>query len=82
MRSRKCGMMKNKLQLHMELYSEKAVRNTMEAFGNMAGIVCQKKASYYELTFEKCWADEQRTMREFGNFALAEMIKDKGEIYD
>ena len=66
----------------MDLYSERAVNNSIQAFGEIAQIVCQKKAPYYELTFEKCWADEQRTMREFGNFALAEMIKDKGEIYD
>lgn len=66
----------------MDLYSENAVRNTMEAFRSTAGIVCRKRDPYYELTFEKCRADELLTMKEFGNFALAETIRDKGEIYD
>lgn len=81
MRSRKRGTM-NKLQLHMDLYSERAVQNTIDAFREIAAVVCQKKAPYYELTFEKCRADEALTMKEFGNFVLAETIKGRREIYD
>ena len=66
----------------MDLYSERAVQNTIDAFGDIARIVCQKKVPYYELTFEKCRADEKLTMKEFGNFALAETIKGRREIYD
>ena len=66
----------------MDLYSERAVNNSIQAFGEIAQIVCQKKSPYYELTFEKCRADVQLTIKEFGNFVLAETIRDKGEIYD
>lgn len=66
----------------MDLYSERAVQNTIDAFREIAAVVCQKKAPYYELTFEKCRADVQLTIKEFGNFVLAETIRDKGEIYD
>ena len=66
----------------MDLYSERAVNNSIQAFGEIAQIVCLKMATYYELTFEKCRADVQLTIKEFGNFVLAETIRDKGEIYD
>lgn len=66
----------------MDLYSENAIQNTIDAFRNIAEIVCQKRAPYYELTFEKCRANTERTMKEFGNFALAETIKSRREIYD
>lgn len=66
----------------MDLYSERAVQNTIDAFSDIARIIWQKKAPYYELTFEKCRADEELTMKEFGNFVLAETIKGRREIYD
>lgn len=74
--------MKNRLLLHKKIYTERAVQNTIQAFGAIAEVSCQQAEQYYELQFRRCRAGMERTVKEFGNYVLMESIKETGALYD
>lgn len=63
-------MLKNKLQLNADIYSESSIRETCEAYKAYASIKIKKKNEYMELTFDKCKYESGITMKEFENYLI------------
>lgn len=63
-------MLKNKLQLNTDIYSESSIRESCEAYKAYACIKMKKKDKYMELTFDKCKYELGTTMKEFENYLI------------
>lgn len=59
-----------KLLLSTEIYSEKNIRNTCNAYKDFAKIKMKRKGTYIELIFNDCRYDQNITMKEFENYLI------------
>lgn len=63
-------MLKNKLQLNTDIYSESSIRESCAAYKTYARIKIKKKNRYMELTFDRCKYKPDITMKEFENYLI------------
>ena len=59
-----------KLLLSTEIYSEKNIRNTCDAYKDFAKINMKRRGAYIELIFNDCRYDQNITVKEFENYLI------------
>lgn len=59
-----------KLLLSTEIYSEKNIKETCDAYKNFAKIKIKRKDNYIELIFISCKYDPNVTVKEFENYLI------------
>lgn len=59
-----------KLLLSTEIYSEKNIKETCDAYKDFAKIKMKKKGIYRELIFNRCKYDPNVTVKEFENYLI------------
>lgn len=59
-----------KLKINRSIYSDKAIRNAIQAYQYVAAITPKMNEDYAILTFWKCTYDEDQTMKEFENYLI------------
>ena len=65
------------LRLSNEIYSERAIKETIRSFSKLAEIKYSKSENYFICEFKKCVYDTQLTMDEFSNY-LIDLMNTKG----
>lgn len=58
------------LRVRKELFREKSILGTIEAFKYISDVNLQDQSDYWILQFENCKFDENRTIREFENYLI------------
>ena len=73
------GMINNTdtLKLSKDVYSSKAIYETIKAFQKIATIECTESEQYYICKFFRCHYETSLTMNEFGNY-LIDLMNTKG----
>ena len=59
-----------KLLLSTEIYSEKSIKETCDAYKDFAKIKVKRKSIYIELIFNSCKYDPNVTVKEFENYLI------------
>lgn len=59
-----------KLKINRSIYSDKAIRNAIQAYQYVAVITPKMNEDHAILTFWKCKYDEDQTMKEFENYLI------------
>lgn len=59
-----------KLLLNTEIYSEKKIKETCDAYKGFAKIIVKRKGIYIQLIFNSCKYDPNVTVKEFENYLI------------
>ena len=54
-----------KIRINREIFSDKSIKITMQAYKNHAVMTLSKKEKYIDIIFWKCKYDEDQTIKEF-----------------
>lgn len=65
------------LKLNKDIYSNKAITETIKAFQKLATIELAESEQYYICKFSQCRYEKTITMNEFGNY-LIDLMNTKG----
>lgn len=63
------GIMK-RTKLSKNIYDESIIRQAIRDYGSIANIQLKSDSAYYDLQFENCKYDENRTLKEFENYLI------------
>lgn len=63
------GIMK-RTKLSKNIYDESIIRQAIRDYGSIANIQLKSDSTYYDLQFENCKYDENRTLKEFENYLI------------
>lgn len=57
-------------KLSKNIYDESIIRQAIRDYGSIANIQLKSDSAYYDLQFENCKYDENRTLKEFENYLI------------
>lgn len=57
-------------KLSKNIYDESIIRQAIRDYGSIANIQLKSDSGYYDLQFENCKYDENRTLKEFENYLI------------
>lgn len=57
-------------KLSKNIYDESIIRQAIRDYGSIANIQLKSDSNYYDLQFENCKYDENRTLKEFENYLI------------
>lgn len=76
----KVGKMADVLKLHKSLYNRKIISKASYDYNGLADIQIKDTDNYTICIFNNCKADLQLIKKEFSNYLIALMVKEKGLI--